>query len=273
VAPSTPAPAAPGALAIAAATVAGNLYLLFGSLLFSAATIAASLWPPRGRHAHAVARAWARGALAFSGVRLEVEHEAPLDPDGRYVFLANHQSLFDIPALLAAIPGQVRFLAKASLFRIPLFGWALRIAGFVPVDRGHAERARGSFVAALARLDRGLSILVFPEERRSLDGRLLPFKRGGMLLAAKSGLPIVPVGLEGPLAVQPMRSFLIRPRPIVVRFGAPLPPPDSVRATAALTREVRGRVAALARTELAATDDGSGAASERSVLDSGGSSS
>ena len=230
------------------ATVAGNLYLLAGTLLFSAAAIVASLVPPRGRHAHAVARIWARGALAASGVRLRAEFEVPLAPGQRYVFVANHSSLFDIPVLLVAIPGQVRFLAKANLFHIPVFGWAMRLAGFVPVERGHRERARGSFTQALDRLDRGLSILVFPEERRSLDGRLLPFKRGGMLLAAKSGLPIVPVGLDGTFEVQPMRSFLIRPRLVHVRFGRPQPPPETIRALRALTAGLRERVAELART-------------------------
>jgi len=240
------------------ATVLGNLYLVVGSLFFSAAAIVAALVPPRPRRAHAVARLWARGALAASCVPVIVEHEAPLDPDGRYVFLANHQSLFDIPALLVAIPGQVRFLAKAGLFRIPVFGWAMSLAGFVPVDRGHRERARGSFERALERLGRGLSILVFPEEQRSLDGRLLPFKRGGLLLAAKSGLPIVPVGLDGALAVQSRRSFWIRPRPIHVRFGRPLAPSGSVRELRDLARAARAEVARLARVELAPDETAAG---------------
>jgi 1-acyl-sn-glycerol-3-phosphate acyltransferase len=260
----------PGPLRIALATVAGNLYLVAGTLLFSAAAIVAALVPPRGRHAHAVARLWARGALAAAGVRLRLEHETPLDPAGRYVFLANHLSLFDIPALLAAIPGQVRFLAKAGLFRIPVFGWAMSLAGFVPVARGHRERARDSFAQALERLDRGMSILVFPEERRSLDGRLLPFKRGGMLLAAKSGLPIVPVGLDGTLQVQPMRSFLIRPRLVHVRFGRPQPPPESIRALRALTADMRSRIAELARTTAAADAETPSAPSAPTLVESGG---
>jgi len=245
----------PTPLRTAAATLVGNLYLVVGTLFFSAVAMVAALVPPRPRRAHAVARLWARGALAASRIPLEIEHQEPLDPAGRYVFLANHQSLFDIPALLVAIPGQVRFLAKAGLFRIPLFGWALSLAGFVPVDRGHRERARGSFERALERLGGGLSILVFPEEQRSLDGRLLPFKRGGLLLAAKSGLPIVPVGLEGPLAVQSRRSFWIRPRPIRVRFGAAIPPPDSVRGLRQLSDRTRQRIAELAGVELAPDDE------------------
>jgi len=260
----------PGPLRTALATLAGNLYLVAGSLLFSTAAIVAALVPPRGRHAHAVARLWARGALAASGVTLRLEHEVPLARDARYVFLANHLSLFDIPVLLAAIPGQVRFLAKAGLFHIPVFGWAMRLAGFVPVARGHRERARDSFSQALERLDRGMSILVFPEERRSLDGRLLPFKRGGMLLAAKSGLPLVPVGLDGTLQVQPMRSFLIRPRPVHVRFGRPVPPPESIRDLRRLTVSLRARIAELARTTAVPDGDAPSAPSDRSTADPGG---
>jgi len=248
----------PTLLRTLAATLLGNLYLVAGTLAFSAAAMVAALVPPRPRRAHAVARLWARGALAASGVPVVVEHEAPLDPEARYVYLANHQSLFDIPALLVAIPGQVRFLAKAGLFRIPVFGWAMSLAGFVPVDRGNRDRSRGSFEQALERLGSGLSILVFPEEQRTLDGRLLPFKRGGMLLAARSGLPIVPVGLEGALAVQSRRSFWIRPRPIRVRFGRPLPPPASVRELRGLAREARAEVARLARAELAPEESAAG---------------
>ncbi len=244
----------PTPLRIAVATVIGSLYLVVGTLFWSTAAIFAALIPPRGKHAHWVARTWARGILVFGFVPLVVEHEVALDPRARHVFLANHQSLFDIPALLVAIPGQVRFLAKASLFKIPIFGWAMRLAGFVPVDRSDRRSARGSFSAALDRLGRGMSILVFPEERRSLDGRLLPFKRGGLLLAVKSGLPIVPVGVEGTLAVQSLRSFLIRPQTVHVRFGRPIAPPESVRELPELAESLRARIGELARAELAADE-------------------
>lgn len=245
--------AGPGPLATLIASVAGNLYLVVGTLFFSVLSILASLIPPRGRWVYYTARLWARGALVASGVRLRIEHEAPLDRRGRYVFVANHQSLFDIPALLAASPGQVRFLAKASLFRIPIFGWAMAAGGFVPVDRGDRDRARGSFSQAIERLDRdGVSVLLFPEETRSPDGRLLPFRRGGFLLALKTGRPIVPVGVEGSFAVQPRHSFAIRPRPITVRYGAPLDlASESVRHLSERIESVRGKIAGLARTDLA----------------------
>lgn len=251
--PSAP-PRSAGLALTLAATACGNLFLAGGTLLFALLAILAALVPPLGQRVHAVARAWAKCVLATSFVRLEVEHEgggAPAAGTG-CVYVANHESLFDIPALLAALPGPTRFLAKASLFRIPVFGWALRLGGFVPVDRGHTERRRGSFRSALAHLGRGTSVLIFPEEERSLDGRVLPFRRGGLLLALRTGLPIVPVGLDGAFEVQSRRSFLIRPRTIRVRFGTPIDlAGQSVRRIHALSDALRARVAELARAELA----------------------
>ena len=164
--------------------------------------------------------------------------------------MANHQSLFDIPALIVTLPGQTRFLAKRSLFQIPLFGWAIKLGGFVTIDREDGRRAQGAFAVAAKRLAAGKSILVFPEATRSEDGRLLPFKRGGLLLAIKSGLPIVPVGIQGSLQVQPKSRFSIRPMPIRVQYGSPIDVAEyGVRQRKELESEVRQRIAKLAETE------------------------
>lgn len=247
------------------ATVTGNLYLVVGTLFFSLVSILVAPIPPRGNWTNRAARMWAQGLLWSSWIRLEVENAevvgapgAPGAPGGaadRFVIMANHQSLFDIPALLAAIPGQSRFVAKRSLFRIPVFGWAMALGGFIPVDRKDRSTAKDSFTAALDKLSRGASIVVFPEEIRSLGGKVLPFRRGGFLMALKSGLPVVPVGLHGTLAVQSRRSFLIRPQTVTVRFGeAVVLAGRSVRELSALTSEVRAHVAALAGTECADED-------------------
>jgi 1-acyl-sn-glycerol-3-phosphate acyltransferase len=233
------------------ATVLGNLFLVLGTAVFATLSLVASFVPPRGRLMFHVARGWARGLLWSSLLRVEVERERPLAAGERYVFLANHQSLFDIPAMLVAVPGQTRFLAKASLFRIPVFGWALRIGGFVPVDRRDRSNARKSFASALDRLRHGASILIFPEETRSLDGRVQPFRKGGLLLALKSGMPAVPVGIEGTFEVQKRTSFVIRPRTLRVRFGAPVAlAEESVRKLPELGEALRGTVAELARTTI-----------------------
>jgi 1-acyl-sn-glycerol-3-phosphate acyltransferase len=229
------------------ATVAGNLWLLAGSLVLATATIVASWLPPRGRWALAVIRAWAAGLLRASGVRLEVHRAADLDPAAAYVYLANHQSLFDIPVLLLAVPGRFRMVAKRSLFRIPIFGQGLHAAGFVAVDRADRERASQAFVAAERRLRSGGSILLFPEGTRSSGDVLLPFKRGGFLLALRTGLPIVPVGIRGTRAVQAPHQRSIRPGAVEVRFGSPIAVADyGIRRKRELIAEVRRRLAELA---------------------------
>jgi 1-acyl-sn-glycerol-3-phosphate acyltransferase len=231
----------------AVASVTGNVYLVLGSLSMALATIVASWLPPRGRRAFAVTRAWAAGVLATSGVRLTIVFEVPLAPAASCVFLANHQSLFDIPALLVAVPGRFRFVAKQSLFRIPIFGTALGAAGFVSVDRGDRTAARQSFAAAEQWLRDGESILVFPEGTRSTAGALLPFKRGGFLLALRTGLPIVPVGIRGTQQVQPRSRWSIQPGDVQVRFGTPIDVAEyGIRRKRELILRVRQEMAALA---------------------------
>ena len=249
--PTNPPPRA-SAVRVAVATVTGNLFLVFGTALFACLSLVAAFVPPRGRLMFHVARTWARGLLWASLLPVEAEFETPLDRRRPFVFLANHQSLFDIPAMLATVPGQTRFLAKKSLFRIPIFGWALWLGGFVPVDRSDRASGRKSFSSALDRLQSGVSILIFPEETRSLDGRVLPFRKGGLLLALKSGLPAVPAGIEGTFDVQKRTSFVIRPRTIRVHYGAPVALAESsVRRLGELGDSLRTRVAELARTDLA----------------------
>jgi 1-acyl-sn-glycerol-3-phosphate acyltransferase len=231
----------------ALATATGNLFLVAGTFVLSVLALLVSWIPPRGTWMFGVARLWSRGLLKASGVRLEASLDPALDPARSYVFLSNHQSLFDIPALIASSPNQVRFVAKRSLFRIPLFGWALAAGGFIPVDREDRSSARRTFASASSSLSHGASILVFPEGTRSRQAGLLPFQRGGFLMALKSGLPIVPVGIRGTRAVQPRGRFVIRPGVAEVRYGAPLEVGDyGVRRKGELMEEVRRRVAELA---------------------------
>ncbi len=232
------------------ATLTGNLFLVFGSLLFGSLASVLGWIPPRGNWMFRLARVWSKGLLWASGVRVEASG-ARLDPHGRYIFMANHRSLFDIPVLIATLPGQARFLAKESLFRIPVFGWALKAGGFIPIDRRDRSRARDAFAAAVDRLGAGASILLFPEETRARDETLLPFQRGGFLLALKSGLPIVPVGIRGTLQVQRRGSFLVRPGPVRVEYGEPMPIDSfAVSRKKELIDRVRSRVAELAEATL-----------------------
>jgi 1-acyl-sn-glycerol-3-phosphate acyltransferase len=229
------------------ATFTGNLYLLLGSIVFGLLSILVSPIPPHGNSVFVMARLWANLLLKASCLRVRVRREVDLDPEASYVLLSNHQSLFDIPVLLATVPGQVRMMAKRSLFRIPIFGWGLTAGGFIPIDRGDRTKGRQSFATALARIKSGTSLLLFPESTRAMTDVLLPFQRGGFLIAMKTGLPIVPVGIRGTRAVQHKGSWAIRPGPVEVRYGTPIDiSAYGVRRKKELIAEVRARIAELA---------------------------
>jgi len=251
--PSPPPEAAsPGALATLAATVVGNTFLVVATIVLGLIASVVGWLPPRGHWMYVLCRWWSRGFLAASGVRVESHFEAPLDPRGAYVVLSNHQSMYDVPVIIASLPAEARFLAKKSLFKIPIFGWAMAAAGFVPVDRSDRSRARETFRTANERLESGLSLVIFPEETRSPDGRLLPFKKGGLLMALKSGYPIVPVGIHGTISVRPRGSLRTHPGKVTVRYGRPIDPGDfGIAGRRDLTETVRERIAELAETQAA----------------------
>jgi 1-acyl-sn-glycerol-3-phosphate acyltransferase len=242
----------------ALATFTGNLFLLIGSVILSIVTVAVSWIPPRGNWSFAIMRIWSNGLLAAGMVRVEVHYAPELEAGRSYVFLANHKSLFDIPVLIATAPGQIRMVAKRSLFLVPLFGWGLKAGGFIPVDRTDRSTAGRTFASATARIKAGTSLLLFPEGTRGHADTLLPFQRGGFLLALKSGLPIVPVGIRGTRAIQPKGSWAIRPGTAVITYGAPIDPSAyGLRRKKELIGEVRARIAELAGLELTADDDSS----------------
>lgn len=232
------------------ATVGGYLSGIFGSFFFGSAVMVLAWIGPRGRLTLWLSQVWARIILFCSGVRVRAHFEVPLPPEENFVFLANHQSYFDIPALLVTIPNQVRFAAKRSLFKIPFFGWGLAAGGFIPIDRDDRARARESFQAAVERLKNGISVLFFPEGTRCDDGKLHPFERGGFLLALKSGLPVVPVGIRGARQALPRNRWWVSPGQVEIYFGAPIETASlGVKGRAALTAEVREKILALAKIE------------------------
>lgn len=204
------------------ATITGNIYLVVGGLAFGLATTLLGLVLPAGKVFRFMGRWYGRTTLWACGARVEARFDEDLSEAGNFILMPNHQSLFDIPALLATLPGETRFLAKQSLFKIPAFGWALRTGGFIPVDRSDRSRAGETFRSALDGLGEGVSILLFPEETRSSDGRLQKFKRGGFLMALRSGLPVVPVGIDGSYRVRRKHSLLIHPAKVTVHYGRAL---------------------------------------------------
>ncbi len=162
-----------------------------------------------------------RLSLALAGVRIRVEGTENI-PAEACLFMANHTSAVDPVAMFVATPRHIAFLAKQELFRIPLLGLAMRRAQFLPVDRSSAEAAAGSVDRAVEQLRAGVSMMIYPEGTRSPDGHLLPFKRGGFLLAIRAGRPIVPVAIQGAERILPKHQLWIRPGEILLKYLPPV---------------------------------------------------
>jgi 1-acyl-sn-glycerol-3-phosphate acyltransferase len=155
------------------------------------------------------------------GVRVRVVGRERI-PAGVCLFVANHTSSADAPAVVGAIPRRIAILLKASLFRYPLVGTAFRLAHFIPVSRGERESALASLEKAIEELRGGQSFLIYPEGTRSPDGRLQEFKKGAVVMAIKAGVPIVPMACSGAHRVMEKRSLEIHPGEILVEFLEPI---------------------------------------------------
>ena len=171
-----------------------------------------------------VALAGAHFGARMVGVRWEVIGREQLDPKQTYIFMANHQSNIDPPVFVPLIGRRVFILVKKELFRLPILGYAMRRAQFIPVDRSNRESAVDSVRQAIEVLNSGLSLMVYPEGTRSRDGRLLPFKKGPFHLAMDSGIPVVPVTIVGAYEVWRKGSFRVHPGLIKVIFHPPVDP-------------------------------------------------
>ncbi len=171
----------------------------------------------------AIVRAWGKALVGAAGIELAVENVERIDPKQRYILVANHYSYLDIPCIVAAIPQPIRFMAKASLFQIPVFGWALARAGFIPIDRKNRRTAVKSFDLAAQRIRKGNTIVVFPEEGRTSERTMRPFQRGAFLLAIKSEKTIVPIAIDSTFDIFPVGARRLTPGKVTVRVGTPIP--------------------------------------------------
>jgi len=163
-------------------------------------------------------RVWCRIHLRALGVRPDYGGLENVPP-GPCVFVSNHLSIVDIWAIAPVLPSPTRFVAKQSLFRIPLFGWALYVGGFIPIDRERRDRAIGSMGRATDHIRAGGSILLFAEGTRSRTGRLLPFKKGAFRLALETGVPVVPIAVSGSGRVVRPGTIVARPGPVRVAIA------------------------------------------------------
>jgi 1-acyl-sn-glycerol-3-phosphate acyltransferase len=190
-----------------------------------------------------VIRLWARSLVAAAGIELRTENLDRLDPAQRYILVANHYSYFDIPCIFSAVPQSIRFMAKISLFKIPIFGWSISRAGFIPIDRKNRRTAVKSFDLAAQRIRKGNTIVIFPEEGRSKFRWLRDFQRGAFLLAIKSEKPMVPIAVDGTFDVFPVGSLRVKPGVVTVRVGTPIATADcSLRDKDRLSGEARAQI-------------------------------
>lgn len=181
-------------------------------------------------------RCWAPGLLRGGGMRVEIEGMENVDFSRSHFFAANHQSLVDTLVLFYVVPAPLIFILKEELRRVPFLGAYVEAMGMVFIRRGERRRSLENLEQCRRRLGAGMSIAMFPEGTRSRDGRVAPFKTATFLPAIDTGVPIVPVALEGPGRILPPGTFKVRPGTIRVAFGRPVP-------TAGLGRGDRRRLA------------------------------
>lgn len=181
-----------------------------------------TLFRPRGEANYWFIRTWARLLLWTCGVDVEVHGRENLPSDGSFILMSTHNSHFDIPVLMKEVPRQFRIVAKKSLFKIPIFGWIMSLAGYVNVDRENKQQAFASLDKASETVKQGMPLLIFPEGTRSLDGSLGPFKKGGFVLATKARVPIIPVVIDGTYHVLPKSTWRICPGPVRMTVGKPI---------------------------------------------------
>jgi 1-acyl-sn-glycerol-3-phosphate acyltransferase len=188
-----------------------------------AAIIMAAVFRIRGPVYVRMTRAWARVALWSSGsdaVLHGLEHVTPGQP---FILVANHVSWFDIFALAARLPVDYHFVAKKELEKIPVFGLAWRAAGHISIDRANRDSAARSLRKAGEQMREQRSVvIIFAEGTRSRTGRLLPFKKGAFVLAAETGIPIVPAVVTGSYDIMRPDTFIVRPAVIHVYFEPPI---------------------------------------------------
>jgi 1-acyl-sn-glycerol-3-phosphate acyltransferase len=170
---------------------------------------------------HAMSRLWSGFILWIFGISVTVKGEENLEPGTHYIYISNHASAFDIPAVVKGIPDDIRFVLKKELTRIPIWGWALKYGHYITIDRSNAREAVKSLDEAAVRIRNGASVILFAEGTRTRDGRMQPFKRGAFTLAVKAGVPIVPVTINNTFRILPKGKKVVRPSDIGLVIGKP----------------------------------------------------
>ena len=213
-------------------TLTVTIWVGLVTLVAGVLVIVLSFFIRTGNPLHNIARFWGKSILVVSRITVSVTGMSNIDRAASYIFMPNHQSNFDIPVLLGHLTVQFRWLAKVELFKIPIFGRAMRKAGYISIDRYNRESAINSLNEAANKIKNGVSVLIFPEGTRSRDGKIRPFKKGGFVLAIDSGVPIVPVVITGTRSIMTKGKFRINSGHVNMVIHKPIE-------TSAYTRETK----------------------------------
>jgi len=210
-------------------TILVYLWAPFANLLWYAhtvvmATLSLLLWPfdRTGELQHWCARWWCRLVAWSIFAHIRVHGTENVKPDQNYIYMANHSSLIDTPALFAYLPYQFRIMAKKELFYVPFMGWHLATAGNFPIDRSDPRKTARSLRKVIEGVRGGKSLAVFPEGTRTPDGKLQEFKHGAFKIAVRAGVPIVPVAIRGTFKLLPKTTLAPRPGRVDVIIGKPI---------------------------------------------------
>jgi 1-acyl-sn-glycerol-3-phosphate acyltransferase len=224
------------------------------TIVLGTLSVLSSLVDRRGFFAHGCARAWSWLILKTTRVKVSADGIGRLTPGRTYIFVSNHQSIYDIPILFATFPFQLRIIAKQSLGRFPFLGWHLQRTGHLLVDRRNPDR-NAIFRQWSQLVSKGLSLIVFPEGTRSMDGKVARFKGGSFLLAIQVGQPIVPVAVRGSRHVMQKGRLRVNPGHVTLVVGPPMETREryqpTVRDAKRLADVVRAQVLAMVEGEVA----------------------
>lgn len=192
------------------------------TVFFGCVSLVAGLWDQNGRQQHAIARLWGRVMLRIALSPVALEHANRMLGTQPAVYVCNHLSYYDTPALYAKIPFQFRILAKAPLWRVPFVGWYLQRSGQVPIDQTSVRAGVVSLGRGVKTVQGGLPMVIFPEGGRAFNGQLQPMAAGAAWIAIKAQVPLVPLTLVGTYELLPIHVYALRPRPLKLIVGEPI---------------------------------------------------
>ena len=223
------------------------LFLIFSATVYTTIlappAIVSCLLDPSGRWPSIFQRTWVNWLLRTNRIRLRPKGLEYLKKEQAYILISNHASILDIPGIISASPFPVRFIAKKSLLRFPVFGWFLSSSGHILIDRDNAKSALKGLKKAVALLKKGISIVVFPEGTRTPDGQVQDFKGGAFLLALQAKAPIVPVSISGTYNMLPRTGWCFWPGVMELNLGQPIPTLNlSLREARPLMEKVRDTI-------------------------------